>query len=48
MISRILRQAQDEENHKANTENVDCGNGFMLSLSKHAAVLSPISPQGKW
>jgi hypothetical protein len=40
MISRILRQAQDEENHQAGGGENHHRSGLMLSLTKHEAALS--------
>jgi len=41
MISRIVRQAQDEENHWADIKKSFRISGLMLSLSKHADALTP-------
>jgi hypothetical protein len=43
MISRILRQAQDEENHQAGSGKNHRRSGPMLSLTKHEATLSQMS-----
>jgi hypothetical protein len=46
MIYRILRQAQDEENHRADDGEIHQGSGLMLSLSKHADALTPAFVRG--
>jgi hypothetical protein len=45
MISRILRQAQDEENHRAGIEKTRRSSGLILSLTKDAAALTQTLPQ---
>jgi hypothetical protein len=46
MISLVLRQAQDEENHQANIEENHFRRGLMLSLSKYVDALSRTFRQG--
>jgi hypothetical protein len=44
MISRILRQAQDEENHQASGGKNHSRSGLILSLSKDADALVRLPP----
>jgi hypothetical protein len=45
MISRILGQAQDEENHRTGIEKTRRSSGLILSLTKDAAALTQTLPQ---
>jgi hypothetical protein len=47
MIYRILRQAQDEENHQAWGGANHIRSGLILSLSKDADALTQMSPKAR-
>jgi hypothetical protein len=47
MISRTLRQAQDEENHQAAGGENHRRSGLILSLTKDADAFTQMFPQGR-